>query len=200
MPFIMKHKIFKLIFLSSCMTAYQLSAEVSQETMDFVDSILIVEISGADLGISVRNDEEYQRNPELRIQGRKAISEAIELSVASARYVILNICFPDRLDDATDQALAKILKSSKKITLLSGSRSHREYTEDLFAKSVPEMGHFIFFADDPKFLKFNHTVCDDWELNLFAGSLCPAGHLIRNIALIGLEGYFGNKLLNPHNF
>ena len=163
--------------------------------MSFQD-IVIVEISAKDLGLKIKSESAYHKNPKHRTQFRQANIEFLREAIPRARFIFIDMWYPDLLENDTDTALSEVLRTGKNLTLsgIGNFEGKTELTHPLFKGSVAEVGHIFFYNDNPKLFQFPPILCSDPQFQLHQIEQCPENAKIRHVAIIAAEGYLDKRL------
>ena len=185
-----------LLLTSVILTAALQPTKADAEPISYND-IVVLEIRATDLGLKIKSDAEYQKNLKLRKVFRKKIIEFLPKITQSARFVLIDMWFPDLIDQKLDKQLASIFIENKNLTVAEGDYNWNEHTNAFFSKHILETGHiFIDYTSDFEF-GFYMNICTHWPLFYEPLSKCPKAAIRRHIALIAAEGFLGYKLAHP---
>ncbi|MDX1960679.1 MAG: hypothetical protein SFU98_19055 [Leptospiraceae bacterium] len=161
------------------------------------EEIIVVDITSKDIGLDLKSQEEYFKNRFHRDAFRLAMADFLDIAHNKAKFIVIDMWFPDLINLPGEEALMKKLKLSTNVTIASGGIYKQKYeiTHPKFATLVQEMGHILLNADDPEHLIFSPTLCGVGT-NLPSPKLPCAKHLLqKHIALLAAEKYLGKELL-----
>lgn len=168
---------------------------VQATPMSFKD-IVIVEISAKDLGLKIRSESEYYRSLKYRTLFRQANIDFLREAIPRARFILIDMWYPDLLNNDTDKGLLEILRSSKNITMsgIGKFRNKTELAHPLFRSAVTEVGHIFMYDDDPKVFQVLPVLCGAPQLYFDQVEQCPENSKLRHVSIIAAEGYLSQRL------
>jgi len=165
------------------------------------EDIIIVEVTAKDVGLTIKSESTYNRNLEQRTKFRRADIGFLQDAFPRARFIFVDMWFPDLLNNETDAELSKILQNNSNVTM-SGIGIHEgmfELTHPEFKNSVPEVGHIFFYTNDPKVLKIPPILCSDNQYAFYDLDKCPTRSRLRHVAIIAAEGFLRTRLKHDVN-
>lgn len=160
------------------------------------EEIIIVEITAEDVGLKVKSAEEYDTNRSHRDSFRRVSADFLTLAQKKAKFILVDMWYPDLLDMPSDESIMTALRISSNITIAAGGPFKKKYekTHQKIAATISEMGHILLNAEDAFSFVFYPSLCaenNDWPTTKHP---CPEKFLQKHIALIAAEKYLGVEL------
>ena len=186
----MKLTLLKILLLFAILDSTLIAKPIRPE------KIIIVEITPKDVGIYPKSIEEYHSNQAYRDSFRRASADFLMLAQKNAKFILVDMWYPDVLDMPSDESLLTALRLSSNITFAAGGPHKQKYEKShpKFVEAVPEIGHILFNDDNPLTFAFWPTLCAegaDWPTTKHP---CPKQFLQKHIALLAAEKFLGVEL------